>query len=171
MLSPNPGNLLGNLRRVLKDNVLSALPAGAAQRQLKAALHLLGRLEKSWDLLPFYLQADNQDIEAELTRMARDLPAADALQGRLLAGLGAEPADTLPEGINCPELARLVNRNQMLQALLIEVQSAQMSLQATPEATKSSEQLAQLYRRMTARQLTLMGDLPVSAKGFAAKDG
>lgn len=170
MLSPNPGNLLGNLRRILKDKVLSALPAGAAQRQLKAALHLLGRLEKSWDLMPFYLQADNQDIEAVLAGIAQDLPAADPLQGRVMVGLSSEPPANLPEGVNCPDLARLVNRNQALQELLNEVQRAQMSPDQAELAKASSEQLAQLYRRMTARQLTLMGDLPVSAKGFAARD-
>ena len=51
MLKPTLGELVGNISRSLREDVLGEVPRGAAQRQLKAALHALDRVERSWGQL------------------------------------------------------------------------------------------------------------------------
>ncbi|WP_163554646.1 hypothetical protein [Candidatus Frankia alpina] len=50
MLRPTPGELLEGLRCELRDEVLPAVPAGFAARQLRAAIHVLGKLADTWDV-------------------------------------------------------------------------------------------------------------------------
>ena len=101
MLRPSTGELLAGLRASLTKGVLPAIPKGDAASQLKAALHLLGRLEKSWDLAHIHLAQDNADIERVLG------PLADA-----------PPPAEQPPGFNDPALRRAAARNLQLQAVL-----------------------------------------------------
>lgn len=115
MLRPTPGELLAILRRQLSDQVLPELPAGAASRQLRAALHVLAQLEGSWDLMPAYLVADNADLRLALADLAR------------LTGITPAPrpdAGTPVPGVQDPALAALIRDNDALQADLDEVQQA-----------------------------------------------
>jgi hypothetical protein len=101
MLRPSPGELLSGLRASLTSEVLPALPKGAAHSQLKAALHLMGRLEKSWDLAHDHIAKDNADMEAVLG------PLADIA-----------PPVTEPSGYNDPALRTAAARNLQLQTIL-----------------------------------------------------
>jgi hypothetical protein len=116
MQRPNSGELLRGLRIALSEQVLSALPKGAPHQQLKAALHLIARLERSWDLAPGHLAQDNADIAAVLGAvLPTDGPGS--LDQRLAAA-----ADTpAPAGFNDPQLREEARRNLMLHALLLEV--------------------------------------------------
>lgn len=137
MLRPSPGDLLRGLREGLKSSVLPALPKGVAQRQLKAALHLLDRLERSWDLMGAHLAADNRDIETTLGAIA---------DASLQAQLAAAP-EAVPSGFNCPQLRAAAARNLQLQALLDDYAAAH-----------PSPQVDALLRRMAARDSILTGD-------------
>jgi hypothetical protein len=66
MLRPTNGEILEGLRRGLMNEVLPAVPAGAAARQLRAAIHVLGKLAATWDLQHRYLDADNKDLDRTL---------------------------------------------------------------------------------------------------------
>ena len=101
MLRPSTGELLAGLRASLTKGVLPDLPTGDAASQLKAALHLLGRLEKSWDLTRTHLALDNADMEQVLGPLAAVPP----------------PAEQLP-GYNDPALRKAAARNLQLQAIL-----------------------------------------------------
>jgi hypothetical protein len=101
VLRPNTGELLAGLRVSLTHGVLPALPKGQALSQLKAALHLLGRLEKSWDLSHAHLAADNDDMERVLGHLANVPPPA-----------------VQPTGYNDPALRQAAARNLQLQAIL-----------------------------------------------------
>jgi hypothetical protein len=103
MLRPSTGELLAGLRASLISGVLPSLPKGPAHSQLKAALHLLGRLEKSWDLAHNHIAQDNADIEQVLGPLAEVLPPA------------GEPA-----GYNDPALRNAAARNLQLQTILAE---------------------------------------------------
>lgn len=137
MQRPSTGELLGGLRRVLDTEVLATLLDGAGRRQLKAALHLIGRLERTWDLAGAHLAADNADIEATL---AAFLPEEDGLAERLeRAGAGPEPG-----GYNDPALRSLAARNLALHLVLLD-------LPDNPE-------LHALRQRMAARDCRLVGE-------------
>ncbi len=101
MLRPSTGELLAGLRASLTEGVLPAVPKGAAHSQIKAALHLLGRLEKSWDLAPTHIGEDNADMERVLG------PLADA-----------PPPAVEPPGYNDPALRRAAARNLQLQDIV-----------------------------------------------------
>ncbi|CAA0106878.1 MULTISPECIES: hypothetical protein [Zhongshania] len=167
MLVPNTGVLLGRLRGILKENVLTALPAGGPQRQLKAALHLLGRLEKSWDIMPFYVQADNRDIESVLAEIGSAWQGSAQALGDWQARLAASPHTERLAGVNSLELSALMNRNQLLQQVLLEVDGLLGAMAPSSVVEAQLACLAALYRRMAGRQSVLVGDCPVTAQSFA----
>jgi hypothetical protein len=101
MLRPNTGELLAGLRASLTEGVLPLLPKGDAHSQLKAALHLLGRLARSWDLAHSHIAEDNADMELVLGARA-DVPL---------------PVEE-PAGYNDPALRRAAARNLQLQTVL-----------------------------------------------------
>jgi hypothetical protein len=105
VLRPSTGELLAGLRDSLTKDVLPSLPKGDAQSQMKAALHLLGRLAKSWDLAHSHIAEDNVDMELVLGPLA-DVP----------------PPAEQPTGYNDPALRRAAARNLQLQAVLSEQQ-------------------------------------------------
>ncbi len=139
MQRPNPGELLRGLHRSLSEQLIPALPKGAAQQQLKAALHLLARLARSWDLATTHLAEDNADIMAVLGAI---WPASspDSLDLRLAA-----VADTAaPDGYNDPHLREEARKNLMLHSLLLNA--------------PYSEAIGALYARMAERDTRYVGD-------------
>lgn len=148
MQRPNTGELLRGLRKSLAEQVLPALPKGVPHQQLKAALHLLGRLERSWDLAASHLAEDNADITAVLLEgLPQDGPES---LGQRLAALDAEPD---PEGYNDPCLREEARRNLMLHRVLLNV----------PHGTA----VAALHFRMAERDSRLVGD--TTAEGSRQK--
>lgn len=107
MLRPSTGELLAGLRASLTLGLLPSLPKGEAHSQMKAALHLLGRLEKIWDLAHSHIAQDNADLERVLGPLADVPPPAD------------EPA-----GYNDPALRQAAARNLQLQAILAGQESS-----------------------------------------------
>jgi hypothetical protein len=105
VLRPSTGELLAGLRVSLTHGVLPSIPKGHAHSQLKAALHLLSRLEKSWDLAHTHATEDNADMEAVLGPLADVPPPAEA-----------------PLGYNDPVLRQAAARNLQLQEILAEQQ-------------------------------------------------
>lgn len=145
MQRPNPGMLLQGLRESLAATVLPAVTDGAAMRQLKAALHLLGRLERSWDLAQSHLAADNADIEQMLAAQP-SIGSAQKLEARL-----ASVAVEEPRGFNDPALRTLAARNLALHTLLLEL--------------PDDPALPALYTRMAARDAVSVGDQPAVSGG------
>jgi len=168
VLRPSPGELLGGICRSLRGSVLTALPAGDAQRQLRAALHALDRLQRSWDLLPACLQADNADVRATLRTI---LDAVLPLQTQALPALatiaaGLAQLDAPPEtanaadgagvpGIHDAALAAIARTNTALQSMLVEVDRWLRASDASRPGRHAAQidALNQLYLRMTQREL------------------
>jgi hypothetical protein len=158
---PTAGELLRGLRASLASSVLPALPPGHAARQLKAALHLLGRLEHSWDRLPAWLAADNADMQATLLRLleyvAVQPPAVQApyqaIRARMLAAGPA--ADTKPQrAFNDPSAAELAANNLQLQVNLADFEQAlgQSGGAHSQLYGVCRKELAALYRRLIDRE-------------------
>lgn len=149
MLRPTPGELLAGIRRALQDQVLPHLPDGAPARQLRAALHVLGRLERSWDLLPAYLQADNADLRHTLTDLA----------GRLGATWTDRPptGDEHAPGVQDPTLRSLIVQNAHLQDELDRVQQQNRARRngdtetAAETAAEIDTEIHALHTRMSHR--------------------
>jgi hypothetical protein len=146
VLRPTPGELLAGVRRELMEQVLPAVPAGAPARQLKAALHVLAQLERTWDLQPAYLAADNADLRAtlaELTARTGIRPAPHPDRG--------EPVP----GVQDTALAEAIRENEQLQADLDEVQQA---WRAGGRGDPAVDQLLfDLHVRMAERALVAAG--------------
>lgn len=138
MQRPNPGELLRGLQRGLEEQVLPAVPKGVPHQQLKAALHLLGRLERCWDTAASHFFADNADIEAVLLSL---LPASgpQSLQARLRD----VPSSDIT-GFNDPGVAAAAKRNLDLHHVLAE--------------QEASAEIQGLYERMVARDAIYVGD-------------
>lgn len=138
MQRPSVGELLRGLREGLAGSVLPTLPRGVPQQQLKAALHLIGRLEKSWDLSARHLAQDNEDIAQVLAGL---LPTSGAQSlGARLASAEMEA----PVGYNDPELTEAAARNCALHGVLLEL--------------PDSPELIALYARMADRDAIFVGD-------------
>lgn len=149
MLRPTPGELLSTVRRELRDQVLPALPPGGAARQLKAALHVLAQLERTWDLQPSYLAADNADLRSTMIEFtARTGIAPAPRQGR---------PETVP-GVQDTALTEAMRENETLQADLDELQQAWRLSGRTDAAVDAL--LLELHLRMTERARIAAG-LPV----------
>jgi hypothetical protein len=169
MLKPNPGMLLARLRTSLKEQVLPELDDAAASKQLKASLHLIGRLEKSWDLYAQHVASDNADIEKSLTIVLQKLTDAGAEASAVanlqdaLKRVGFGGAD-IP-GLNDPALISASRRNLALQGLLIQVEDLLDCLSDSPELVSECRSgLARLYRRMTERDSVYVGDQPLVSR-------
>ena len=156
MLKPTLGELVGNISRSLREDVLGEVPQGAAQRQLKAALHALDRVERSWGQLGQMLIEDNRDITATL----RDIVAALETEGTrapepVLSALNDIPDEGSGNSQSDDFFASLMNVNEHLQALLLVVDPWLRDLaRQRPETGQYLDDLSHLYRRMVARELT-----------------
>ncbi|GAB25472.1 hypothetical protein GOPIP_084_00550 [Gordonia polyisoprenivorans NBRC 16320 = JCM 10675] len=71
MILPTPGELLTGVHRELRDQVLSELPPGVATRQMRAALHVLEQVARSWDRQHGYIVSDNADLDETLTTLSQ----------------------------------------------------------------------------------------------------
>ena len=140
MQRPNAGELLRGLRQSLSEQVLPAMPKGVPYQQLKAALHLLGRLERSWDLAASHLARDNADI-AEVLGAVLPPDGPDSLEQRLAAIAADTP---VPQGYNDAALRDVAARNLMLHRLLLDV--------------PYSAAIGALHRRMAERDSRFVGD-------------
>jgi len=159
MLQPDPGQLLRALRAALAETVVPTLNDPGARRQMNAALHLLARLARCWDLPQALLRADNVDIEAFLA----SLPAGLADAG---AALPDPAADGEPHGYNDPTLATLAARNLVLRHKVEAVERAVLAALPDTAAEAGLAALGALCRRMTERDCIAAGDLlPESADG------
>ncbi len=158
MISPSTGALLRFVRAQLEAGVLPHLESEDAARQLRAALHILGRVERSWDLAHAYYAADNADIEAVLDALPSGATRANSSteSARLLAEAGMT-------GFNDPKLAQLAQRNRDLHAALEEAERALIYPGQDAARADARRKLDALYRRMIARQLILVGDAPPDA--------
>ncbi|MFA7587453.1 MAG: hypothetical protein WCY11_14880 [Novosphingobium sp.] len=141
MQRPNTGELLRGLRKSLNEQVLPALPKGVPYQQMKAALHLMARLERTWDLATSHLADDNADIEAVLGDL---LPSDGA--GSLDERLSATEAMT-PAGYNDAGLREAAERNLALHQVLLTL--------------PYSAPLAALHIRMSRRDSRFVGDRTV----------
>ena len=147
MLRPTPGELLAGVRSELREQVLPHVPDGAPARQLRAALHVLGRLERSWDLLPTYLEADNADLRHALTSVADHLGATWTEQPRT----GGEDVP----GVHDPTLRSLIVENAHLQA---ELDRVQQEWRARRDGVTDIEtELYALHARMAERAARAAG--------------
>lgn len=161
MFRPTVGELLSGITDSLRESVMPAVSGGAAQRQLKAALHTLGRLQRSWDRWPAYLEEDNEDIrqtlDAVLSDLSRELSTLPPPIEVITSQLKTRMSDLLPGApcFNDRALSVAGARNLELQGLLVALDDwLRASGQAAQPAGKSRQQmLDRLYRRMTEREL------------------
>jgi hypothetical protein len=140
VLRPTPGELLAITRRELTEQVLPELPAGAASRQLRAALHVLAQLERSWDLMPSYLATDNADLRSSLAALER----LTGISAPARPGIAAE----VP-GVQDEALRGLIRDNDALQADLDDVQQAWRATGRSDETVDTL--LLDLHVRMADR--------------------
>ncbi|HVV09312.1 hypothetical protein [Amycolatopsis sp.] len=147
MLRPTPGELLEGLRRELREEVLPAVPAGAAARQLRAAIHVLGKLAQTWDLQHRYLEADNLDLDVTLANLARIARVERAKR-------------PVGQGVRCPgvsdrALSDLIARNESLQH---ELELLQARYRAAGDPHDEFERvLFELHHRRTNRAAAASG--------------
>lgn len=140
MLRPTVGELLLGVRSELADQVLPALPTGAAARQLKAALHVLGELARSWDGQLTALEEDNADLEVGLAALSErtGLPREP-----VTAGGGVFP------GVHDEELRGVMTRNETLQA---ELEALQQRWRRDPRTDAEVDRLLlELHTRRAAQ--------------------
>jgi hypothetical protein len=163
VLRPTTGELLRAVHVELAAQVLPALPDGAPRRQLKAALHLLRRLERSWDRQAPYLEADNADLARTLDETLQALPGGGyaSLRGRL-AALGRRPPEPPPsdDGVTDPGLRRLIAVNHALQEILADLDAALRTHRGLdPDARqRATSALGALHRRLLDRAGTAAGN-------------
>lgn len=166
MLTPTTGTLLRAVRTELTDQVLPELPDGAARRQLKAALHLLGRLERCWDRQAPYLEADNADLARTLDIVLGGLvDAPDATGYRQLRARLTQirtdppPVPVADRGVTDPGLRRLMSVNYALQEIVVDLGAALRADQQTPAPNRqrADDTLAGLHRRLLNRAAAAAG--------------
>ncbi|MCW2958978.1 MAG: hypothetical protein JWP18_1781 [Solirubrobacterales bacterium] len=143
MHEPTHAALLRGVIGALEDEVVPVLEAGAAQRQLKAALVILRRMERAADREGAYLEAEADDTLVTLRRVLEresDDAAAAALARRLatIADRTAAVTDT----------AAARERDARLQALAVDVE-AHVRERRDPGGCA---ELRHLHHRMLERQ-------------------
>ncbi|MFA5628421.1 MAG: hypothetical protein WC965_13245 [Thiohalomonadaceae bacterium] len=168
MLQPNPGKLLRSLAASLTDAVLPELEKGNGYRQLKAAIHLLKRLQRTWDLYNDKVHSDNTDFLETCGSVIEIISGTDYgqkfsdLQLQLKEVRTGAIDDASVDGINDPELARATRTNLDLQALTCELEQRLAELPGDdPVVAKCCALLSKLYRRLVLRDSVYIGDKPV----------
>jgi hypothetical protein len=145
MHSPAPEQLLRGIADQLEVQVLPELENAAAQRQLKASLHILRRLERCWDRMPAYLAADAQDMLHTLTEL-------DCDDAELRRGLGdaAERQARVDAAGWCAPMSDLVVLHHDLQSCVIDADRWLRERSAASDVAR--ELLHDLYGRMLSRE-------------------
>jgi hypothetical protein len=169
VLRPTTGELLRAVHVQLTDQVLPALGDGAPRRQLKSALHLLRRLERSWDRQAPYLEADNLDLAETLGMTLQALHAeAGAGYAQLrtrLERVRDQPPDLgtaaggAPAGVHDPGLTHLMTVNHTLQQILADLQATlRHDRGLTTETLKHvTSMVSGLHRRLLDRAAEAAG--------------
>ena len=163
MLRPTTTELLSGVRRGLAEDVLPKVSDGGAARQLRAALHILGRLERSWDRMPAYLAADNDDIAATLRLALADAAADGADYSDLFARLAKATSGNDPHThqyrVHDTRLAVEIAVNEALQGLLEDFDRRWRADQTLdPDLREQLEQRTlKLYMRMVEREAEAAG--------------
>lgn len=162
MFKPTVGELLYDVRRGLEEVVLPFTGSGAAGRQLKASLQILRRLERTWDRLPSFLVADNDDVAATIrVVLARIGEANDG--SRRYADLIAKLQDLAvaqpPPFISDLQAGNLGARNEALHGLLAELGSRiRRDVELDHAIGRECELLLlNLYARMLRRDANALG--------------
>jgi hypothetical protein len=164
MLQPDVGQLLSGMRGVLSTSVLPAVQDPAAQRQLKAALHLMGRLSRSWDVGHAMVREDNADIEAVLSALKTRIQAA----GFVVVVTGDETSAPSMGKLNDPWLLAQEQKNQRLRSSLEAMEQFVRADLPQPLAAGCLEDLHKLFERMTERESVVAGDhVPPAASEIA----
>jgi len=160
---PTFGELLRGVRTGLEGAVLPALPQGAASRQLKAALTLLRRLERSWDRRIPYLLTDVSDIAASLAAIAVPLARGDGSAGacacEVLERLRDGACGPLHERDAVADIERLDGVHLSLRQAIVDLEGA-VRRDASLDTTRRADTLtafAALHRRMLGRELHALG--------------
>lgn len=158
MLKPTIGDIVGNISRSLRADVLEELPEGGARRQLKAALHALDRVERCWKELGQTLFEDHRDIVATLRDMLAGLETEGVVVPESFHARLQAAADEVPDPARSRHfLAAQIDAHEDLQALLLEVDPWLRGLiKERAELESYLEDLGLLYRRMVARELAAM---------------
>lgn len=164
MLKPTITELLGGVRRGLTEDVLPEVSDGGAARQLRAALHILGRLERSWDRMPAYLAADNDDIAASLNIALADVTVAGGedysdLFADLAKATGGNGTDSGQYQVHDHRLAMEMAVNEALQGLLEDFDRRWRSDQTLDEVLRKQldREILELYLRMVEREAQAAG--------------
>ncbi|CAN5258274.1 hypothetical protein BH09ACT6_BH09ACT6_07070 [soil metagenome] len=163
MLRPTPGESLRGVRTELATQVLPALTDPVAIRQLRASLHVLGMLEKTWDLLPAYLAADNDDIASTVRSLLEVVGDSDpGATYSTVSGLlhPASPPDAVMfPGVTDFTLGNLMAENARLQRALSEfIELWQVDRDTNgPHDGFISDQLLSLNERMVSRMMAAGG--------------
>jgi hypothetical protein len=167
MLIPTTGTLLRAVRIELTNQVLPELPDGEARRQLKAALHILSRLERCWDRQVPYLEADNADLAHTLDIVLGELgDGPDAAAYRQLTARLAETRVHPPQApIGDPgvtdRLQRLMPTNYVLQEILVDLEAAlranRQSAGPSDARQRAEQALDGLHRRLVNRAAAAAG--------------
>ncbi len=176
MLQPDVGQLLRELRTALGETVLPAVIEPGASRQLKAALHLLGRLSRTWDLPPVLVRADNADMADATSRIEARLAADMVIEPTTCDSAreySARENDSLAElaprnGVNDPALATEMARNLSLRSALEALEQRVRGLPVCETKSLCLDELHALFARMTDRESMLVGDIAVT--GDALKE-
>ena len=155
-MKPNVGELLHGVAEGLRSAVLPALPPGAASRQLKAALVLLGRLERSWDRWGDYFATDLDDMRASLAVIDRVLHdrSSEASEAGIHPPDQAEALDCAIDGPSDPETVHLQLRQRVI--------DLERSVRTDPRLAEASRAralrlFANLHCRMLVRELHALG--------------
>ena len=156
MLRPAPDELLRGVAAQLETQVLPHLSSGAAQRQLKASLHILRRLERCWDRAPSSLAADCEDMWQTLDRLQCENPKllGDKELRSRLAGATRRRAQLDAQGWRAP-LSDLAALHLELQRCVTDVDRRQRAQPGADPAVDGA--LHELYRRMLEREAFAWG--------------
>lgn len=155
MLNPTDGQLVGGISRSLRSDVLPGLPEGSMRRQLKAALHALDRVEKSWDQYTQALIDDNQDIYLVLSNLIASLLSQEMFIPDDILEIFQKASKRRKNPAESDDiLVSLRENNAFLQEALVRVDPWLRGLNPAQPAALSA--LIQLYRRMVAREIMSM---------------
>jgi hypothetical protein len=178
MFRPTPGELIGGISRSLRETVLPELPPGAGVRQLRAALHALNRVQRTWDLLPGGLADDNADIEATIAAIIASLASESAEVNAAFAAADRFSEDSGVEtlaasGVNAPTLAGLMAINRQLQSRLIGLDAWLRGAEEKQPNTYGPlcRKIDALYGRMVDRELATWGSAEVFEDAFSSAPG
>jgi hypothetical protein len=152
VFKPTVGELLAGMADGLRQSVLPAVTGGAAQRQLKATLHALGRLQRSWDRWPAYLAEDNADVRRTLESVLPDLQAAAPGSVASLQAIARRLEAPAPDpGVQAA--ACVLNEALHANLAALEEWLRPPGQNALAEREHALQMLRELYGRMAEREL------------------